>query len=336
MKAVQNTPYLTIEHEGNKFFFKLEYRNRYGACHYSRVFMYLMYIKEMLGIIKPGDTLLETTSGSGGRAAAAVAKALGYAIHIGIPLGGEKAREQAILDEGAILHYTPAEEYVSGFPKFVKNFLIENPEIKYLNHCMGDINGSGKSINHAAVFPIYTIVEEVAQEVGCAIDYVVTPMGNGTTTLPFVEGFKELNPNTKVVGVESFTSAFAYRKKYPGVYEENYAVNPIDFPRHNLPGTTPNKATFPMPALEAAILLLDDIKLVSDSVGAEAYKVLSFKDLPQDVVRWDLLKPLDIAEFKEFGRSALAAFAVAQSLGKNEKGKTFFVPVLDASYHYDS
>jgi cysteine synthase len=111
----------------NQYLFKAEYLLPFGQSHYARIFLQLLLEKEQLEIIQPGDTLLETTSGSGGRAAAVIATSLGYKIHIGIPAGGEKARELAIINAGGILHFTPAPDYVAGFPAFVKQFLDEQP-----------------------------------------------------------------------------------------------------------------------------------------------------------------------------------------------------------------
>ena len=120
-----NSPLQVMEFEGNTYYFKLDYKLGYGECHYSRVFSKLLFLKECLGIIKEGDTLLETTSGSGGRAAAALASALGYMIKIAVPAGGEIAREKAIVKVGGELILTPKEDYVNGFPEFVKKFLLK-------------------------------------------------------------------------------------------------------------------------------------------------------------------------------------------------------------------
>ncbi len=339
-KAVSNTPLLRADYNGNTFFFKCEYQNAYGNCHYARVFAYILYLKEMLGIISPGDILLETTSGSGGRAAAAVATAMGYTIHIGLPAGGEEAREDAIIKAGGVLHLTPAEDYVSGFPAFVSEFLEANKGVKYINHCMSNILGRGSDINHGAIQAIASIVEESVlqmKEMGFErFDYVVHPLGNGTTTLAFCEWFKEICSETQVIGVESFASGFVFRKRYPGRYEESYGIEPTDFPRHNLPGTTPTTANFPMPALEASVHLLDEVEMVADEKITEQYAELTGSALPTEIARWDLIQDMNLEEFSEFGRSARAAIAVAQRIAEGQTGKTFFIPVMDASKHYDS
>lgn len=335
--SVKNSPIKTIEFEGNTYHFKLEYKLPYGECHYARIFSKLIYLKECLGIIKPGDTLLETTSGSGGRAAAAIAIALGYKIVIALPAGGEKAREEAILKTGAELVLTPAELYVNGFPEFVKQYLKENPEFKYLNHVMGDIFGRGTAVNGNSINAFRPFIEEVAAE-GIVPDIVISPLGNGTNTLPTITDFKALFRKVKVYGFESLASANAYRKFYPGKYENIFGIVPEMLSRHDMPGSTPVNSTFPMPALEKAIPLLDGIALVtSNKVNRNFLQVTGF--LPTEksswVAKWD---DYNLDEMSEFGRTGKAGFAVALKIVEKEnlKGKHFLIPVFDAAWHYDS
>lgn len=334
--AVKNSPIKTIEFEGNTYHFKLDYLLPYGECHYSRVFAKLIYLKECLGIITSGDTLLETTSGSGGRAAAAVATALGYKIKIAVPAGGEKAREEAIVHAGGEIYLTPAEAYVNAFPEFVKNFLSKHPKAKYLNHVMGDISGKGKGINGAAIEAFRPFVEEVV-EAGITPDVVICPLGNGTTTLPMVSGFKSLFNKVTVVGFEAASSALAYRKKYgEDAYSQEFGVNPEIIGRHDLPGTTPSKALFPHPALDAGIALLDDVILItSDFINGKFIEATGA--LPKGTtVKWDDLERHP--DCVDFGRTGRAGFSVAVHLAREQKmeGKHFLVPVFDASWHYDA
>ncbi len=335
--SVKNSPIKTMEFEGNTFHFKLDYLLPYGECHYARVFAKLIYLKECLGIIAPGDVLLETTSGSGGRAAAAVATALGYRIKIAVPAGGEKVREDAIVRAGGEVYLTSAEAYINGFPEFIKQFLKDHPGTKYLNHVMGDIEGRGKEVNGAAIDAFKSFVDEVV-EAGIAPDVVICPLGNGTTTLPMVKGFKSLFRKVKVFGFESVMSAYGHRKKYAGKYERIFGVDPETLPRHDLPGSTPSSTIFPMPALESAIPLLDGIGLVTSSTTNEKFfRATGF--LPSDksswVAKWD---DFDLPELADFGRTGKAGFAIAVKYAQKEKlkGKNFLIPVFDAAWHYDS
>ncbi len=345
MVQVRNSPVTTIEFEGNTYHFKLEYKLPYGECHYSRVFLKLIYLKECLGIIKPGDVLLETTSGSGGRAAAAVATALGYQIKIAVPAGGEKARERAIEKAGAKLILTSREEYVNGFPSFLKRFRAQNRGIKYIGHSMGDVFGSGETLNGAAINAFRPFVDEVV-EAGIKPDVVICPLGNGTTTLPMATEFKLLFPEITIVGFEAVSSALAYRKKFPatpeepvGKYQRIFGIaDPAVIARHDLPGTTYANPIFAFPALEACIPHLDLVGLVtSDFVDNNFMNAVGFKPIDKSdwVVKWD---DLHHEVLTEFGRTGRAGFAVAVKLARKKgmSGKHFLVPVFDAAWHYDS
>ncbi len=337
LNSVKNSPIQTIEFEGNTYHFKLDYKLPYGECHYSRIFAKLIYLKECLGIIKPGDALLETTSGSGGRAAAAVATALGYKIKIAVPAGGERAREIAIEKAGGEICLTPKEAYVNGFPEFVKSFLKQNPGTKYINHVMGDVTGRGSGINGIAIEAFRPFVEEVV-EAGISPDVVICPLGNGTTTLPMVTGFKTLFSKIEVIGFESVASAFSHTRRYPGKYERIFGIKPEIIGRHDLPGTTPATTTFPAPAIEQASLLLDGVGLVtSDFVNDLFLEKAGF--IPADksdwIIKWDDLKHEGITEFGRTGRAGFAT-AIKYAQKQNLISKQFLIPVFDAAWHYDS
>ena len=331
----KDSPIKSIKFEGNYYHFKLEYRLPYGECHYARIFTNLLYLKECLGIIKPGDVLLETTSGSGGRAAAAVATALGYKIKIAIPAGGEKARENSIIQAGGELHLTPAEDYVNGFPSFIQNILNQNPGTIYINHAMGDITGRGKGINQSSINAFRPFIHETLES-GIRPDIVVCPLGNGTTTLPLIE-FKSLFRKSRIIGFESVIAANSHRKLYPGKYEKIFGVDPKVFPRHDLPGTPPANTIFPMPALDYAVPKLDSVELVtSNYTDAIFHELTGFipTEKSSDVVYWDRETFPDL---EEFGRTGRAGFAVAIHLSKKHemKDRHILIPVFDAAWHYD-
>jgi cysteine synthase A len=139
LERIGNTP--LIEFDGsvpneNRIWMKLECDNPFGS-HYDRVYRMLFDHFEKDGLLKPGSTVIETTSGTAGVSFAAIGRELGYKCVVVIPNGGEHAREEAIRREGAELIFTPAQDYVSGFPRFIKRYLVQHRDVVFLNHSMG-------------------------------------------------------------------------------------------------------------------------------------------------------------------------------------------------------
>ena len=170
-------------------------------------------------------------------------------------------------------------------------------------------------------------------------DFVICPLGNGTTTLPMSKLFKAMNRDIKAVGFEAVSSAFAYRKKFLGKYESVFnSVKPELIKRHNLPGTTPAKAIFAAPALEQSLEYLDDIKLVTndyiDANFLEATGKLP-KFYSKEVTQ---LGTNNLKILEDFGRTGVAGFDVAVDVARknNLQRKQFLIPVFDASWHYDN
>lgn len=338
LNAVKNSPVKTFEFEGNTYHFKCDYMLPYGECHYARIFSQLIYQKECLGIITPGDLLIETTSGSGGRAAAAVATALGYKIKIAVPAGGEKARENAITKAGGELELTPAEAYINGVADFVKRFLARHRDAKYLNHVAGDITGRGiETVNETAIDAFRPFSREVA-DANIVPDILVAPLGNGTTTLSMGSELKSLFPSIIVVGFEAASSALVYRKKFPGKYQRVFGIeDPSVIARHDLPGTTYANPKWTVPALEACLPYVDKVGLVtSNHVDAAFMEAVGFKptDKSEWIVKWD---DFHHEAINEFGRTGKAGFAVAVTIARKKglSNKHFLIPVFDAAWHYD-
>lgn len=347
-EKIGDTPLIKYEGEvpdGNEIFLKLECDNQLGHSHYDRVYLKLFYEKEKLGLIHPGDNVFETSSGSAGISFAALGRELGYKCHVAIPAGGEKAREQATKEQGAQVYLTPAEKYINGFKEFIIGFMKEHPDYIFINHSMGNILGRGADVNENAVAAMEDVATESVEQLnemegGENFDYVVSAMGNGTNTLGISQKMEEISPDTKIIGFEMVSSGEAFRKKYPGRYEEmldvnnNGKVKPENFSRHSMPGTSFPGIDFP--AFNKSIEKIDDIKLVTDEKTSSEYLKLAGTDsVPKEVVHWD---NQEIGQtLKDFGRSTRAGVAVALKKIEEEgaNGNKFLVIAYDRSDRYD-
>ena len=317
---IGNTPlvkYLDEVPLGTRIYLKLECDNPFGS-HYDRVYAALFRHHEERGDIQPGDKVLETTSGSAGVSFAAIGRELGYDCHVAIPEGGEKAREDAILNYLSSrdrLILTSADKYISGFPSFLRRFLRENKDFYFLNHSM---TKNGKC-NEVSLGAMKRIAHEICKDLRKSNFLFVPAIGNGTSALGVGEKLK--SQGVPVVGFESFQSAVAFDMMFPGEYEWQFGINPGTLSRHNLPGTSFQGIDFPhiRGAVEA---VLEDV-LVSDAKTDAEYG--HRLDLPH----WDE------EELERFGRTTKAGVAVAKHLAKRFDQTNFVVIAYDKADRYD-
>ncbi len=323
LNQIGNTP--LIEFNGpvpnqNRIWIKLECNNPFGS-HYDRVYLSLFRHYEAQGLIKPGDTVIETTSGSAGVSFAGIGRLLGYKCLVAIPEGGEKAREDAIKREGAKLIFTPAKSYVSGFPRFIKRFLVEHRDIFFLNHSMGPRNTE----NTVATNALGGIAKELQQQLN-PIDYFIAAVGNGSSILG---PGRILRDKTKIVTFEPFQSAVAFELMYPNRYEGIYGIKPGTLPRHRMPGTSFQGIDFP----HIRIAFKDDpmvseTYLVSDAKTDEQYQTMTGKINAKELPHWDSIE-------LPYGRTTQAGLAVALRVAETVTNQNFVIVAYDKPDRYD-
>lgn len=325
LDQIGNTPLIRFSGEvpnNNRIYLKLECDNPFGS-HYDRVYLKLFKHFEEQGLLRPGATVLETTSGSAGVSFAGIGALLGYRCLVAIPEGGEKAREDAIRRAGGELLFTPAESYVSGFPRFAARFLVKNRDVVFLNHSMGP-NGTENRVTVEALGAIGT---EIRREIGSP-DWFIPAVGNGSSVLGPA---RALRPRTAIMTFESFQSGVAHEMLYPGQYERKYGIAPGSLPRHQLPGTSFIGIDFPhiRLALEKERLVCRTA-LVSDARTDEQYTALTGRCVPCDIPRWDSI------QLPPYGRSTRAGLAVALQLASTERDRNIVLIAYDKEDRYDT
>lgn len=104
---VGNTPMLELQfiHNGTpgKIYVKCEHYNHTGSIK-DRMALYILNQAYKQGLIKPGDTIVEATSGNTGIAFAAMGKALGHEVMIMMPDWMSRERQDIIKSLGAKIH----------------------------------------------------------------------------------------------------------------------------------------------------------------------------------------------------------------------------------------
>lgn len=348
---------------GNVIFLKRECDNPFGS-HYDRVYLALFNHYENTGQIKPGDKVIETTSGAAGVSFAGIGGRLGYDCYVVIPAGGEKAREEAIkrhLRNDGHLILTPSGNYVAGFPSFLKRFLPRHRDYFFLNHSMGqrDKQTGTNANNEVTLNSLEGIAEEVL-DCGIDIHYFVPAVGNGSSvlgpgrvfkrfderlnrmikrliadpgvfSLPELENAYDNIPRTKTIAFETFQSAVAFELLHPGEYKRRFDICPGTLSRHRLPGTSFQGIDFPHIRNSIVQNVIDEVVLVSDIKMDEEYKQLTGKDDTKNLPHWDV----KYNGYEDLGRSTRAGISVALDIAKRINGKNLLIIGYDKSERYD-
>lgn len=181
---------------GANIFVKLEYLNPAGSVK-DRVALAMIEDAEEKGILKPGATIIEPTSGNTGIGLAVVAAAKGYKAILTLPDTMSVERRNLLKAYGAKLELTEGAKGMQGAIEKAQELkeTIEGAVI------LGQFDNPANSAAHRA-----TTGPEIWEQMEGEIDIFVAGVGTGGTITGIGEYLKEKNPNIKVVAVEPAAS----------------------------------------------------------------------------------------------------------------------------------
>ena len=198
-ELIGNTPLLQVDRwakaaevKGATVLAKLEYLNPAGSVK-DRIALAMIEDAEKKGILKPGATIIEPTSGNTGIGLAAVAAAKGYKAILTLPDTMSVERRNLLKAYGAELALTEGS-------KGMKGAIAKAEELKE------EIEGSvilGQFVNPAnPAIHKATTGPEIWDQTDGKVDIFIAGVGTGGTVTGVGEFLKEKNPDVKVIAVE--------------------------------------------------------------------------------------------------------------------------------------
>ena len=181
---------------------KCEFFNAGGSVK-DRIGRQMVYDAEASGRIKPGDTIIEPTSGNTGIGLALAAAVKGYKCIITMPEKMSKEKSDVLHALGAQIVRTPNEhgfDHPESHIGIAKKLEKELPNAHILDQYANPANPNAHYNGTA---------EEIWQQCGGKVDMVVMSVGTGGTISGTARRLKELNPNIQIVGVDPKGSILA-------------------------------------------------------------------------------------------------------------------------------
>ena len=199
LNAIGNTPLVRLNLIGKEYpveiLAKCEFLNPGGSVK-DRIGWYMVEQAERKGRIKPGDTLIEPTSGNTGIGLAMAAAIKGYRLIITMPMKMSAEKQLMMEALGAEIVRTPTE---AAHDSPESNFGVAerlNKEIPN-SHILDQF---GNPDNPGAHYE--TTAKELIEQTGRKIDYFVCGVGTGGTIAGVAKRFREELPNCKIIGVD--------------------------------------------------------------------------------------------------------------------------------------
>ena len=175
---------------------KVEFFNPGGSVK-DRIALAMIEDAEQKGILKPGATIIEPTSGNTGVGLALVSAVKGYHLILTMPETMSVERRNLVKAYGAEVRLTSGKDGMPGAIKAAEELRDSIPGSVIL----GQFTNPANPAKHYA-----TTGPEIWQDTDGKVDIFVAGVGTGGTVSGIAKYLKEQNPNVKIVAVEPLSS----------------------------------------------------------------------------------------------------------------------------------
>lgn len=208
LQLIGKTPLVQLNKitEGFKgdFYAKVEAFNP-GHSSKDRIALYIIEEAERKGILKPGDTIIETTSGNTGFSIAMVSQVKGYDCILAVSSKASKDKIDMLRTMGAKVYVCPAHVAADDPRSYYEVAKRLHREIKgsvYINQYFNDLNTEA---HYKSTGP------EIWSQTEGKITHLIACSGTGGTISGTARYLKEQNPNVNIIGIDAYGSVL---KKY--------------------------------------------------------------------------------------------------------------------------
>ena len=206
LETIGNTPMVKLNHLGKdlkcNLFAKVEFFNPGGSVK-DRIAYRMIKKAEEEGKIKPGDTLIEPTSGNTGIGMALAGAVMGYKVIITMPEKMSREKQVVLEALGAEIIRTPTEAAWDAPESHIgvaKKMQKELPNAHILDQYANPNNTNAHYEGTA---------EEILKDLGNEVHMVVAGAGTGGTITGIAKKIKEKAPGCKIVGADPEGSILA-------------------------------------------------------------------------------------------------------------------------------
>ena len=181
------------------FYAKLEAFNP-GHSAKDRIALHIIEIAEEKGLLKLGDTIVETTSGNTGFSLAMISAVKGYKCILAVSSKSSPDKIDMLRAMGAVVHVCPAHvspEDPRSYYEVAKTIHANTPNSIYINQYFNSLNAEA---HYRSTGP------EIWKDTAGEITHLVVCSGTGGTISGTAQYLKDQNPNIQIIGVDAYGS----------------------------------------------------------------------------------------------------------------------------------